>query len=84
MNCLFKVLTLSWGNHGHLAGVRRVAGDPSVGDSGRTVAVLEEAGIGLAFLQHWKSWDQQRHLKRDKILKSDSRHVLNYIKMDLA
>ena len=40
-----------------MAGVGRVAGDPALGDDGGTVAVLEEAGVGLVFLQHWESWD---------------------------
>lgn len=52
---------LSRRDHGDSAGVRRMAGDSRFRDNGRTVAVLEEAGVGLVFLQHWKSRDCQSH-----------------------
>ena len=43
-------LTLSWRHYGYLAGVRRVASDPTFGDNSKTVAILKEAWVRLIFL----------------------------------
>lgn len=45
-----NALTLSRWHHGYPAGVRGMAGDPTLCDHSRAVAVLEEAGIRLALL----------------------------------
>lgn len=58
-------LTLSRRHGRHPAAVRRVAGDPALGDHGRAVAVVEEAGVRLAVLQHRESGEGQRHLAKD-------------------